>query len=212
MLYPTVVLHDSLHLGLFAMIFCSVNPAGFNKFIPFSTLTVHLFPQKSHFGAFGSSIIIRLFNKARWRFSPANNSTISLLSAPSAHCAGGYATSTITLGHLRIRLIPRMSSGFLSPGNCVSAAIVLSKSMHSQAAVRSTCSTLPALSVVDDITDTLAILSPGKIPAFSALLPSPTTVTIVIPKPSSRPPANSNSSNPKPPSLETTTSSTSSTK
>ena len=93
MLKPTTVLQDSLHFGLRFISFSSVRDIGFSSCIPISTATVHFPPQKSHFPASLSSNMMPLVCNARFRFSPANNSTATLLSTPSAHCTGGYSTT-----------------------------------------------------------------------------------------------------------------------
>mmetsp|Transcript_25269 Transcript_25269/g.28263 ORF Transcript_25269/g.28263 Transcript_25269/m.28263 type:complete len:336 (+) Transcript_25269:97-1104(+) len=201
MLYPTFVLHDSLHFGLFFISFSSVKPIGFINCIPISIDTVHFPPQKSHLAAFVSSKVIPRVCNPRLRFSPANNSTVSLLSTPSPHCIGGYSTTTLIFGHRRI-LFTFNTSDSISEGKEDKRPIVVSKFLHSQSNI-SLDSDSPPDDIVTFWVSMLAMESPAIIPAFSAFPLTPETM--VRPYSSSRPPASSNNSIPIPPTLLTTT-------
>mmetsp|Transcript_25636 Transcript_25636/g.59151 ORF Transcript_25636/g.59151 Transcript_25636/m.59151 type:complete len:213 (-) Transcript_25636:310-948(-) len=198
-LCPTTVLHESRHFGLYFMSFVSVEPMGLVSAMPISNLTVHFPPQKSQILASRSSMTIPRLSSPLLKFSPANNSIFSVLSAPSAHCTGGYSTTTSTFGHLRI-LFTRSTTSSASDGSDVSTPIVASKSRHSHPydAISSTTST-PLPEVVR--TSTPAMASPGMTPAAAAFPPTASTMT--RPRPSSRPPASSRSSMPIPPARET---------
>mmetsp|Transcript_11289 Transcript_11289/g.20034 ORF Transcript_11289/g.20034 Transcript_11289/m.20034 type:complete len:213 (+) Transcript_11289:172-810(+) len=181
---------------------------GLNSSFPFVTPTTHVahvpsepqspVPPLSNRSAILSLSFTPRVSMARRRFSPANS---SMLTSGSSRY-GGYWSLTVTLGCFRMRLMVNVisSSEDVAGGREVNASMVASYPKHSvDAPNRSSFTFIPSSSLVLVIVNA-TIESPATIPLLSAFPSASTSSMMVIPTPSSRPPAISVSNNPNPPS------------